>query len=117
MPKYHNFKDRYKNDTSNRIQLTVSKEIAGVDTVIDLTGSSILMQLKKGEASTVSIKTFEIGTGITLTDAVNGVFSIDEFIVSLGVYNYFYDIQITFASGVIKTYLKGRFNVTQDTSQ
>lgn len=116
-PAKYNFTDRYKNDTSNAVQFTVTKKIDSVDTAIDLTGVLIKMQLKKGVASTVSEKTFEVGSGITLTNASGGIFTIDTFTITLNAYNYFYDLQLTFTDGTINTYLKGNFKVVQDTTQ
>ena len=74
------------------------------------------MKLKKGVASTNSIKTFSVSSGITLTDAINGVFAVDAFIVDVDAFKYLYDIQITFTDGVVRTYLKGNFKVNQDIS-
>tara|TARA_R110000744_G_scaffold102758_3_gene197404 strand:- start:3122 stop:3478 length:357 start_codon:yes stop_codon:yes gene_type:complete len=117
IPAKYNFTDRYKNDTSNLVKFTVNKKIASVDTAIDLTGVLIKMQLKKGVASTSSVKTFEVGSGITLTDAVNGIFELDAFLLTIDAGSYVYDMQLTFPDGVVSTYIKGCFKVIQDISQ
>jgi len=62
----------------------------------------------------VSSLTLEIGTGITVTDATAGEFKIDAFNVELSVGEYYYDIQFTNSSDVVKTYIAGTFNVLQD---
>tara|TARA_R110000796_G_scaffold24642_1_gene69965 strand:+ start:801 stop:1157 length:357 start_codon:yes stop_codon:yes gene_type:complete len=116
-PANYNFTDRYKNDTSNMVRFTVTKEISAVDTPIDLTGVLIKMQLKRGVSSTTAIKTFEVGAGITLTDAVNGVFELDAFLLTINQGTYVYDIQLTFTDGTVDTYLRGSFKVIQDITQ
>ena len=115
-PSIYNFNDRYKNDTSNEVKFTITKTIDTIVTPVDLTGVAIIMKLKKGVASTTSIKTFSVSSGITLTDATNGVFAVDAFIVDVDAFKYLYDIQITFTDGVVRTYLKGNFKVNQDIS-
>ena len=55
--------------------------------------------------------------GITITDAENGKFQIDEQIINIAAGNYKYDIRITFSDGNVKTWIKGDFlvicNITQ----
>lgn len=83
---------------------------------IDLTGAEIKMQLRK-ECNGVVYLELDQDNGITITDAVNGRFQIDEQIINIAAGNYKYDIRITFGDGTVKTWIKGDFlvicNITQ----
>ena len=81
----------------------------------DLTDCIIKMQLRKECGSAIALSLTSVDdSGITIYDATNGNFRINEQIIDCasGVYNY--DIEITFADGSKKTYISGVFNVTCD---
>jgi hypothetical protein len=52
--------------------------------------------------------------GITITNATGGLFKINQQIINIEVFNYIYDIQLTLASGVVKTYVSGTFSITPE---
>ena len=54
------------------------------------------------------------GVGITVEDALNGIFKIDAFIIDWTPDLYYYDVEITFLNGVVKTYIQGTLKVIQD---
>jgi hypothetical protein len=81
---------------------------------IDLTNVAIKMEIRQSETAKNYLKQFIVDSGITKTDAVNGVFSIDAFIADLPATNYFYDLQFTYNSGVVATYLKGKIAVVNE---
>ncbi len=83
-------------------------EIKKNNVAINLTGATIVMTFKK-EQGGASVKTFAIGTGITVTSAIAGQFKIDKQTLTLPPFNYFYDIVFTFSDGSIKTYISGNF--------
>jgi hypothetical protein len=56
----------------------------------------------------------ELDGGITVVDAPNGIFTIDSRIVDLPVGTYKYDIQFTFPSGVVKTYVAGTMTIKEE---
>jgi len=102
----YNIQDTIKGDTLDEIRFTLKDES---DDYINLTGYSIKAMFKPFP-SLVSVKTIQIGTGITIINAAEGRFKIDSFNVDFAVGVYMYDIQFT-SSGVVKTYIKGEFNV------
>ena len=106
----YNFKDHIKGDTFKQQVFTFSKN----DAPINLTGASIKIQFKKNKSDSSAALTLEIGTGITLTDAVNGEFAIDEQIIDLTPGQYYYDIQLTQADSTVFTYVSGNINILQD---
>ena len=84
---------------------------------IILTGCSILMTFRLRTKIGKTIKTLSIGSGITIIDEYLGKFKIDRSVSFLPYSDmYFYDLQITFPRGEIKTYLQGAISVKQDVS-
>ena len=105
-----NLKPRVKGDTSNLVRFTLSP-------VTDITGATIRSQFRRGGKTNAVEVDLSIGSGITVEDAVNGIFVIDEITpLDWEIGNYNYDVQITFASGIIKTYVEGVMAVVQDTT-
>jgi hypothetical protein len=114
-PIQYNFKEQYSGDTFNGLRITATRTISGNTSPIDLTNVAIKMDIKSLNVDT-PLLSLTIGEGITLTDALNGIFTIDRFVVpKVGVHNY--DIQFTYQSGDIKTYVKGIFPVENDTTR
>ena len=89
------------------------------DAAVNLTGATIKMQLRKNytDTSAALSLTSVSSAGITITDAETGQFKINSQIIDIEVYNYVYDIQITLASGVVKTYVQGGFNITNEVTR
>lgn len=102
----------YNNDTFNGeiFTITVNK------VALDLTGSSIRLQVRKTRDDSPVIN-LSLGSGLSLTDAPNGKFRIDNQIFSVTTPDvYEYDIEITLASGEVKTYIIGCFKIIGDVS-
>lgn len=81
------------------------------NTPINLTGCTIKCDWKLGVKI---VKTFTELQGLPITDAANGKIKFLQFVVDLPIEEYKFDIQISFANGTIKTYVKGTINVHQD---
>lgn len=86
---------------------------------VNLTGAVIKMQLRKKYSDIVAALslTSASSVGITITNAATGEFKINQQIIDIEVYNYVYDIQITFSSGIVKTYVQGGFNVEPEVTR
>lgn len=82
---------------------------------LDLTDAVIKMQLRKecGGVPALTL-TSVLSDGITITDAVNGLFKINERIINISEYDYLYDIQITLADGTVNTWVSGNFLIKCD---
>ena len=111
----YNFKDRLHNSWFNGLQFTVTKTIDDVTTPYDLTGATITIDFKVVKTG-VSAQTLTIGNGVTITDAVNGVFKIDEGNITLEPNSYFYDIKVVNSDGENLYWLKGKRNIIQNTT-
>jgi hypothetical protein len=77
------------------------------------------MQLRKKACDLKSVLslTSVANAGLTIIDAINGLFKINEQIINVDVYNYVYDIEIEFADGTIKTYIRGNFNILEEVTR
>jgi hypothetical protein len=112
LPKKVDYKSYVRGDTINARQFTLSQTINSVTTPIDLTNALIDVTF----ASSQSKHLKSIGNGITITDASNGVFQIDAFVLNYpGVYQY--DVNIVFPNGVVRTYINGSIKIENDTTQ
>jgi len=101
-----------KGDTFNQVAFELK-----IDTVaVNLTGAVIKMQLRKNASDvTPALSLTSVSSaGITITAPTLGQFKINEQIIDIAVETYQYDIQITFASGIVKTYVAGSFNITPE---
>lgn len=79
---------------------------------LNLTDAEIKIDLKKDLGSSPSLTlTSTANNGITITDAINGRFVINEQIFNIPACNYIYDIQITFPNGRVKTWVGGFFQI------
>jgi len=98
----------YKNDT---LQLVFTfTDSSGAP--IDLSTATMLMQVRKKAGDTVALALTE-GNGLTVSGAGNNIVTISK-VISIAADIYQYDMQATFASGVIRTFIKGKFTVPAD---
>tara|TARA_R110002153_G_scaffold59259_2_gene161951 strand:- start:5906 stop:6262 length:357 start_codon:yes stop_codon:yes gene_type:complete len=104
--------NQYKGDTYDGVQFTLLN--TQDNTPIDLTGVAIKSQFRYDSKIGGIQKEITDGNGITIDDAVNGVFSIDSFIIDWSPDIYYFDVQITFANGIVRTYIQGTIKVIQD---
>ena len=105
-------RDHIKGDTFEGVQFTLINSTTA--TPIDLTSATIRVQFRKKKITWSLIKEITTTSGVTITDAVNGVFVIDSFILDWVEDRYYYDVEVTFPSGLIKTYIKGSIYIAQD---
>jgi hypothetical protein len=104
--------NQYRGDTYDGVQFTLLN--TEDNSPIDLTGVNIKIQFRYNSKIGGLQKEINNGDGVTISDAVNGVFSIDPFLIDWNPDIYFFDIQMTFTNGVIRTYIQGTIKVIQD---
>lgn len=104
--------NQYKGDTYDGVQFTLLN--TEDNSPIDLTGVNIKIQFRYNSKIGDLQKEINNGDGVTISDAVNGVFSIDPFLIDWKPDLYFFDIQITFLNGIVRTYIQGTIKVIQD---
>ena len=106
-----NLRDRVKNRTSKSVEFTMQDNLGAP---IDITGATIEIDFRYNSKVGEIVKETAIGTGITLTDAVNGRFDLDSFLLDWEVGCYWYGVVITFPSGDIDENLQGKVTVLQN---
>lgn len=109
-PGIFNFPDHTKDDTFQGVQFTLEENSSPVD----LTGASIRMMLKIDATSAPALTVSTPSSGLTITDAVNGIFEFDEQIISVDAGQYLYDIEVTDSGGKVTTYVSGTWLICQD---
>lgn len=106
----YNFPTHIKGDTFQGMQFTLSDGVSP----IDITGYTIeckfRLQYKNGKLA----ESLSTTSGITITDASNGVFQIDPLVIDWDAGRYYYDIEFTDTGGIISTYIQGIMVVNQD---
>lgn len=110
----YNIANHIKGDTFDGVQFTLQNTSDSLP--IDLTGCLLKIQFRYRNKIGKVQKELNIGTGITLVDAVNGIFKIDPFIIDWNPDTYYYDVETTFTNGVVKTYIEGMVTIIQDTT-
>jgi hypothetical protein len=111
----YNLCDRKKGDTFEKITFTITNTITGLP--ISLVGATIFCQFKSQARGTAKLD-LSIGAGITVDNAANGVFSIDQIdVLYLDAGVYLYDIEIRYSDGVRKTNISGSMTVLQDITE
>jgi len=98
----------YRGDT---LQLTFTIT-DGSNVAIDLSTAAVLMQVRTHPDGELKM-TFAEGDGLTVGGAGNNVVTVSK-VVALDGCAYQYDLQATFATGVVVTYVRGAFIVTED---
>lgn len=82
---------------------------------IDLQNATVNIQIRKGCGGTLALSLTN-GNGVTITGANNNQVSISKLVdIEKGMYRW--DMQITYASGVVKTYIEGDFEVQDDVTK
>ena len=110
IPAFTRLSPQLKGDTFLGVRFTLSP-------TTDITGATIKTQFRKGSKTNQVELEITTTSGITVEDAVNGIFVWDEITpLDWAIGTYYWDVEITFASGDIKTYVEGTMAVTQDTT-
>jgi hypothetical protein len=83
---------------------------------VNLTGATIRCDFESIGNNCNVLSMTEL-SGITISDAVNGIVQIDSQVIDIAVGTYEYDMLFTLASGVKKVYVNGRMTVTDNQSE
>jgi hypothetical protein len=107
-----NLRDRIKGDTFSSVNFTFLDSLGDP---IDLTDATIRIMFRYRCNTGAVVKTMSIGSGLTVASPTSGVVTLNAFTpITFEVDTYYYDVEITFDDGTIKTYVKGTFKVLQD---
>ena len=101
-----------KNDTSD---FDWTMEFLKNDAAIDLTDADIKAEFKTSiDAATVALTMSTDDDSIEFVDAVAGKIKFAKQVISIAAGTYYFDVQITFPNGDVKTYVNGTMTVIQD---
>jgi len=84
---------------------------------VSLSAASIKMQLREDIDSPVALELSTSNGLIVVTNPVGGTFQIPPQIISIPFGTYNYDIQVTFPTGIVTTYITGTWQITPDITQ
>lgn len=87
--------------------------ITSNDVAVDLSGCTVLIQVRLKPASTDVLLTLQTGTSITIGGVGKNEITLNK-LVDIPAGNYVYDMNVTFPSGLVKTYIWGSFLVQED---
>jgi hypothetical protein len=87
--------------------------ITANDVAVDLSGSTILIQVRTKPTSTDVVLSLVTGTSITIGGVGKNEITLNK-IVNIAAGNYVYDMNVTFPSGLVKTYIWGTFLEQED---
>ena len=77
---------------------------------LNFTGATLLMHIRNEAGTLMTGGTLQPGAGFSVSSNIITF----NYIVGLAPETYFYDLQCTFASGIIKTLIGGKFKVQKD---
>lgn len=113
LPGSYDISRQYAGDTFDGLRLTLTRTEDEVTTPIDLTGATVTFHLNALSKNGTEVLNLSSGSGITVEDAEGGVFRIDPFRVPASPGNYFYAVRVLFPADVVKTYVEGKFPVSE----
>lgn len=99
----------YRNDT---LQLTFTIT-DGSNVPINLSTADMKMQVRNKPDGDIYLTLTE-GDGLTVSGVNNNVVTVSKLVNISDGCTFYYDLQATFTSGVVTTYLKGPFVVMED---
>jgi hypothetical protein len=84
-------------------------------TPINLSSATVYIQVRKGCAGTLALSLTN-SSGVTIGGVSNNQITVNK-LVDIVKGNYVWDMQVTFTTGVVKTYLEGDFIVYDDVTK
>ena len=90
--------------------------ITANDVAVDLSGSTILIQIRSTPTSSDVVLSLTTGSSITIGGVGKNEITLNK-VVNIAAGNYVYDMNVTFPSGLVKTYIYGSFLVQEDISR
>jgi hypothetical protein len=99
----------WRNDTWSQVFTITSNTVA-----VNLTGCTIVIQVRKtASASDIDLSLTTADSSIVIGGASSNQITLKK-IANIAAGNYFYDMNVTFPSGIVKTYIWGSFFVQED---
>jgi len=106
--------NQYNGDTFEQITFNFYNTTSDAGNEIDLTGAVPKMDIRRNDENGKVVKVLTIGDGLEWVSESSGQFRTQPFLIDWGGGKYVYDLQITYSSTSVTTYIKGSFRVTED---
>lgn len=84
---------------------------------VNLTGATVKMEFRQTIDSPVALTLSTDNGGVIIANAVNGILNIPPRLVELPYQKYLYDLQITFPTGYVRTFLEGTWEIKPDITE
>jgi hypothetical protein len=84
---------------------------------VNLTDASIKMEFRQSIDSPVALTLSTTDNSIVITNAAEGTILIPARIIEIPFAKYLYDLQVTYSTGVVKTYMSGTWEITPDITE
>jgi len=114
MASIYNIPNQYNGDTFEQITFNFYNTSSDAGNEIDLNGATPKMDIRRGNSRGKVVKQLTIGDGLEWVNQSLGQFRTQAFLIDWGGGDYVYDLQITYSSTSVTTYIKGSFKVTED---
>jgi hypothetical protein len=110
----YNISPHRRGDTWDGIN-SITISVNGVP--INLTDASIKMEFRQDLDSPVALTLSTIDGSIEIVNAVSGIIRIPPKKIEIPFAKYFYDLQVTYANGTVKTYMEGSWEIKPDITE
>lgn len=110
LPEILNIPDHKQGDTFAGSRFTVTEN----NVARDLTGASITMTFLPLNRRSSAQQTLTLGSGLTLVTPASGIFDMDEQDIFWDAGEYYYECQIIYADGLVKTPFEGTWKIVID---
>jgi len=95
--------------------LSISININGVP--VNLSNSNVKIEFRESIDSPVVLTLSTANGGVIITNASQGTLQLPSRIIEIPYGKYLYDLQVTFANGVVKTYMSGTWEIIPDITE
>jgi hypothetical protein len=84
---------------------------------INLTNATVKMEFRQDLDAPVALTLTTTNSSIMVTNAVGGIISIPSKKIEVPFAKYFYDLQVTYSTGIVKTYMSGTWEIIADITE
>ena len=84
---------------------------------INLTNATVKMEFRQNLDTPVALTLSTTDGSLIVTNAVGGVISIPPKKIEIPFKKYLYDLQVTYSTGVVKTYMSGTWEIIADITE
>jgi hypothetical protein len=110
----YNIPDHRRGDTWDGIN-SITISVNG--SPINLVGATIKMEFRQSLDSPVVLTLSTADNSIIIFNALNGNIQIPPKKIEIPFGKYFYDLQVTYSNGVVKTYMEGSWEIRADITE